>query len=538
MAEKKTPPPAEEEAFPAVKQQVVSQLSLAEEEKRMFEPDFREAYGFMMPYRVKPGFDQTTRPMNASENFTTLGEEVATDFASDMADTFTPEHSQWAGIEVAKSVADELQDEVKEQVKHETDVIFDALTASNFHEACKQGNKDLAVSAFGLAIEDAGPGEPFHCQVIPLTELYILRAARGGIGTRFWRRMMRADDIRNTFPNLKLPRIVEDALAGSPKKGPKPRFRVVQGCYRDYSVPAETAWISFTLIHDSVVESSRSVGLGSASILVCRWDPDPCFAWGSGPGIKALADFRQLDEVTYLKLKGMARIVDPSFGYTDDQVINLEGGLPNGVAIPMLQGSSISVIESKHGIDAAVFGTQEVIDRIRRIFYLDEPKQPGKTPPTLGQWMDESLRRQRRLGTPAAPLWPEFLAESFMRFRYLLVQRGMLEADGVKLPVGKQILPIRPMNPLKRAAQQEEAAASERALSTISGLFGQQLLPRIVDIGETVTKIVDLSHATGVKLKKVADINKGIDQMMQAEMAAQAAKVAGPAASAVSALHQ
>lgn len=528
MAEKKAAPAVEEEAFPGVKQEVVNYLSMAEEEKRMFEPDFREAYGFMMPYRVKPGFDQVTRPMNASENFTTLGEEVATDFASDMADTFTPEHSQWAGIEVAKSVQEDLQEEVKERVKHETDVVFDALSASNFHEACKQGNKDLAVSAFGLAIEDSPPGEPFHCQVIPLTELFILRAARGGIGIRFWRRMMRADQIKATFPHLQMPRIVQDALNGSPKKGAKPRFRVVQGCYRDYAVPAELAWISFTMIHDTVAESSRSVGMGSASILVCRWDPDPCFAWGSGPGIKALADFRQLDEVTYLKLKGMARIVDPSFGYTDDSVINLEGGMPNGVAIPMLQGSTIEVIESKHSIDAAVFGVQEVVDRIRRIFYLDEPKQPGKTPPTLGQWMDESLRRQRRLGTPAAPLWPEFLAEAFMRFRYLLAQQGVLEADGLKLPVGKQILPIRPMNPLKRAAQQEEAAASERALSTISGLFGPQLLPRIVDVGETVTKLVDLSHATGVKLKSVKDINAGLDQMMQAEMAAQAAKAAGP----------
>lgn len=495
-------------------------LACANSEYQKFEPDFREAYSFMMPFRVQPGTTSDTRPESA-DTFTTLGEEVTTDFASDMADTFTPEHLPWAEVEVAKAVPDEIKEEVKDAIKNESAIIFDAVRASGFHESCKMGFKDLAVSAFALVIEDDGAAEPIRCQVVPLTELRLLRASRGGTGTRLWLRKMTAKDIKAEFPDLSLPREVAEAL----REKKKNTFDVVQGCYRDYSVRAETAWMKCTMIHGKLLDYRRMVGIGSANIIPCRWDPDPMFAWGTGPGVKALGDFRELDETAYLKMKGMARQVDPAILYDDDQVINLDGGLPNGVAIPRAVGSKIDILESSHPIDVAMYAVKEVEDTIRRHFYLDEPRQEGKTPPTLGQWMDESIRRQRRLGTPAAPIWPEFLFEVFMRFRYLLEKRGTLKTG---LPVGDQLLPIRPVNPLKRAAQQEEAAASLRLLGEIGSLWGPEMLATAVDVGETLHNLQAQSHATGVKLKDKADINKTVDAMVQGTIAANAAKAAAP----------
>ena len=501
----------------------------ADQEYRQFEPDFREAYSFYLPHRVQPGNSTDTRPETA-DTFTTIGEEVTTDFASDMADTFTPEHLPWATVEVATSVPDEISDDVKEAVGKESKVIFDAVRSSGFHEACKRGNKDLAISAFALAIEDDGAPEPFRCQVIPIPELRILRDSRGGVGTRLWVRDMTAEDINADFPDLwdMVPAALKEAL----RKNSTNKFCVVQGCYRDYSVRAETAWIKCTMIHDKLLVWDRKVGVGSANIVVCRWDPDPMFAWGNGPGLKALGDLREADETAYLKMKGMARQVDPPLGYPDDGVINLDGGLPNGVAIPMLAGSEIQVIESTHPIDIAFYAIKDIYDRIRRHFYLDEPRQEGKTPPTLGQWMDESIRRQRRLGTPAAPIWPEFLFEAFMRFRWLLVQRGTLQP---LLPVGKMELPIRPENPLKRAAQQEEAAASLRYLESVGALFGPEALAMSVDVGKTMHKLKEQSQATAVELPSAQDINQNFKAMQQATMAAHAAKAIGQAGGAAQA---
>ena len=509
--------------FAAVEAEVGRRLAKAKSEKQQFERDIREAYSFVLPQRVKPGSSSsTTKPDDASDNFSTLGEEVCTDFASDMADTFIPEHTRWAGVEVAETVPDEFKSDAKAAAKTDTDTTFAEITASNFHEAGKQAFKDLAVSAFGMSIRDPGAGQPYVCQVIPIGELFILRDCEGNIGTRLWVQTKSAQDIQELFPDLKLPTKVQAAITG---KKHNARFELVQGCYRNYDTKAEVAWIQLVQIDGEVCQSKRVVGVGSANILVGRWDPDPNFSWGNGNAIKALPDFRELDETNYLKLKGLARQVDPPVAYDDDQVIDLEGGLPNGVAIPRLKGSQIEVIESQHNMNAALYAVQEVEDRIRRHFYQDGPVQKGKTPPTLGQWADESLQKQRRLGTPAAPLWQEFISEAYMRFRWLLVQSGQLKEQ---IQVGGKYFPIRPINPLKRAAQQQEAVASERVLATLANSFGPNLIPVMVDVGNTAHNLVNLLYASGVKLFPAQQINDAIQKNQQALMLQQGAQAAAP----------
>lgn len=516
----KKPDPAD---FKTIKAEADRRLQKAKTEKQRIIDEINEAYSFVMPYRVKPGNSTSTQPgIEATDNFSSLGEEVCTDFASDMADTFIPEHTEWAGVEVAETVPDQLKGDAKIAARMDTATTFAAINASNFHEAGKQAFKDLAVSAFGMAINDPGAGEPIQCQVIPIGELQILRANDGTIGTRFWVRNRTCQEIEELFPDIPLPAKIRTAI--NTKEHSK-LFPVVQGCYRDYSVRAETAWINFTQIDGDVVEGVRKVGIGSAIIIVGRWDPDPNFAWGVGCAIKALADFRELDETNYLKLKGLARQIDPPVAYDDDQVMNLDGGLPNGVAIPRMKGSKIEVIESTHGMDAGLYAVQQVEERIMRHFYQDGPIQKGKTPPTLGQWADESLQKQRRLGTPAAPLWQEFLSEAYLRFRWLLVAAGKLQPV---IKVGSETFPVRPINPLKRAANQQKAVASERFLATIAGTFGPNLLPTLVDVGQTVHALNELNDASAVILKTAVSINKSLDDNQKALMAQQSAAAAAP----------
>lgn len=506
----------------AVKDEADKCAAEAKAEKQLFESDFQEAFSFVMPFRIKPGTTSDSRPSEGTDNFSSIGEQVNTDFASEMADTFFPEHTPWAKVAIAATVPDELKEDAQTAAKADTDATFAAINASNFYEAGKQAFKDLGVSATALSIYNPGAGEPFVCQAIPLTELLILRDEKGGIGTRFWERSLTAQKIKALFPDVKLPADVQKALNDKKKSA---KFLLRQGSYRDYSVRAEVAWINFTQIHNECVQAVRNVGVGGATIIVARWDPDPNFAWGPGCAVKALPDFRENDELQYLKLKGLARQVDPSIMYDDDQVINMDGGLPTGVAIPRLKGSKVDVIESRHGMNDGLYAVQECEDRIRRHFYQDGPIQKGKTPPTAAQWADESLQKQRRLGTPAAPLWSEFLSEVYLRFRFLLVEAGRLQA---LIKVGSQTFPIRPVNPLKRAADQQKAIASERVLQSIAANFGPNLVPVIVDIGETAHNLVELYDATGIKLKSKQQINGAIDQNQQSLMLQQAAATAAP----------
>lgn len=513
----------------AIRKEALRKLKLAEQEKQQFQEDFTESYIFTMPHRIRPNTTTVTKPQDAKDLFTSLGPQLTADFASDFCDTFLPEHKRWASAEA--SVAFELGtdpsfvDQLKKALKAHDDIVFDEIAASNFYTAVKQAAKDLSISAAGVIVKDFGGGKPFHCQVIPLTELWILRDARGGIGTRFWVRRLKADQIAEWFPNVKLP----DAIAQKIAKNQDEVIRVAQGCYRDYSTNAETAWIVCTLFDEFLVENDRVTGEGSAPILVVRWDPDPGFGWGIGPCINALPDYRSIDETEYLKLKGLARRIDPSFFYKDDGDINLEGGLPNGVAIPTVSEPAITVVESRAGIEEGMFATNEMEHKIRRHYFLDEPRQEGKTPPTLGQWMDESLRRQRRLSTPTAPVWEEFISECYQRFRHLLIKRGEIDPQ---FKVGEREFPLAPQNPLKRAALQEEAAASERFLGTLKMTYGDHAPLLMTKAGKTVSNLHTQMNATGVELKSEAEIDAVqalLQQGMVASVAAQAIGAAAPA---------
>jgi hypothetical protein len=508
---------------PKIVDEARRRLGDARREKSQFNSDFTEAFQFCMPQRVRPNTTATvgSRSNNAAENFTSLGPMLTADFASDISDTFAPEHTPWAGEEITSAVPEQFADDAKDAVKKDAEAVFQAIGASNFYEAFKQGAKDLSVSAFGLIIEDPGRGEPFRCQVVPLTELLILRAPTGGIGVRFWEQAVLVDDVLELFPDVPLPKKV---LAKKDKKSAT--VRKTQGCWRDYASPGVLAWHCLTLLDDEPIEYSHYDGTGSAPILVCRWNADSPFAWGNGPGIVALPDFRALDEVNYLILKGMARAVDPPVAYKDDGDINLEGGLANGVLIPCLDEPSFKVIESENpnSMSDAVKLATDLEHTIRQHYYLDEPQQDGLTPPTLGQWMDESMRRQRRLATPAASIWTEFLSEVFMRFRYLLVKRGDVSPQ---IKVGGKAVALRAVNPLERAAKMEEAAASLRALQSIGALFGPPILPMVCDVGATIHALVEQSNATGVKLKPVQAINAALAQASQMNTIGQAATAVG-----------
>lgn len=513
------------DAIPAeIQKQAVSRIAQARMERNWFATDFNEAFKFCLRYRTPVGMTSNTTPtMPSKDNFDDLGPMMTTDFASMIADTFFPEHARWANTKVSAAFKDAPNfKDIQEQVAAENDAVFEAIGLSNFYEAGKQTAKDLSISTGAITIEDPGAGQPIRCQPIPINELLIRRAPSGGLGERFWERYYTVDDIRAIFPDVPLPAKV----AAKHKPGSRVKVAFTQGCWRDYTKPGEIAWHVVTLVDSEVVQYSRNIGAGSAPIYVLRWDPDPQWAWGIGPAINALPSFRECDELNYLHLKGLARRVDPPVAYDDDGVVNLDDGLSNGQMVPRLKGSSIDVIESDSDLGDSDRRLQVIEQRIRRHYYLDEPQQQGLTPPTLGQWLDQSMRVQRRLGTPAAPIWSEFLSEVYLRFRYLLMQRGTLKKE---LKVGNQVIQLTPINPLLRAAEQDEAAASEKLLAGILQLFGEEVLQATVKIPETIANLQQALDAKAVELQDPDVATGNIKQIAQNAQLQAAAKGIGAA---------
>lgn len=503
---------------------IKAKTAKARTEKAQFQTAFQEAFKFGLPWRIAPGRASSSPNLSdANDNFTSLGSMLSPDFASMISDTFWPEHDRWAYQEPTADVPEAFADQFKAYLETTTNLIFSTIAASRFYEESKVAAQDLSVSAAGLIIEDRGGFQPIHCQAIPINELLISRGPNGTIDFRAWEQPnLTVEECEALFPGRLPPKIM------AKRNDKNAKICKVQGCYRDYSVKGETAWITFTTLNDELIVDgmSRKAGEGSAPLLVMRWDPDPCFSWGIGPAIKALPDYRSLDETEYLKLKGIARTIDPPVAFDDDSVINLDGGMPNGVAIPRMKGSQIDVIESKNGLQPAFFEVSDKEHTIRKHYYLDQPEQEGKTPPTLGQWADEAMRTQRRLGTPAAKLWPEFIAESFQRFTFLLKERGVLQ----DFSRNGKVIQLRPINPLKRAANQQKAVSGERFFNAVNATFAPGSVAELIcKPGDTIRNMAELAGADGVELLDAVQIDANFKQRQQQMMMQGAAEAAGKA---------
>lgn len=443
-------------------------IARAKKEKKQFETSMREAFKFCMPHRIRPGDQSKTESKKDDdvELCTSIGIDVLGDFASDMHNTFTPREQSWGefedrGVGATTSEAKQIED----LVKLIGDAIFEEVQDSNFYDVMPAAWKDFGISTMAITISQRKSIEPLFVQVVPIPELLILKGPFGDIDVRFreWRVM--SDEVETLWPDIKLPAKIKAKVNNT--KEPT-EFVAIEGGWRDRSKPDET-WQFVTLLDNQMIDDFVREGRGSAPIFVGRMNPDPGYSWGIGPAIDARPEFRTLDELEYLKLKGVAFSVDPAGTYDDDGVLNLEAGLEPGRYYPQEPGSKVNQLQVSHQIDVAFFEKEELESAIKRKFFQEKPRQRGKTPPSASQFLEEQQDNTARLSTPTAPLWSEFLSEVLLGFMWNMVSLARLP-DGLNV---EQLARIKPINPLERAARQNDVLVAIRFLETL-GFSGPQ----------------------------------------------------------------
>jgi hypothetical protein len=162
----------------------------------------------------------------------------------------------------------------------------------------------------------------------------------------------------------------------------------------------------------------------------------------------------------------------PPITYPHDSFAAIEEGLEPGMAYPIQVGSQDAVksIYQPPPANAANYVYQDKEHRLKRLFFVDFPEQTGDTPPTLGQWLDEMARAQRRIGTSGLSFWREGPAQYFSRFKYILERKGVIQ----RLAARGGVVSTRPMNPTQRAAEQQEIAMAVRFLELMSQFFPEE----------------------------------------------------------------
>ncbi|MCC7047197.1 MAG: hypothetical protein IT562_10830 [Alphaproteobacteria bacterium] len=473
--------------------------------------DFKECYFFAAPHRQRQVSSVTApskeRTQDAGELQTSLGFELAQDFITEVVNTFMPEAQQWCERGKGMLLNDQQWQQIESKVREGDRTIFNAMKASNLYpEVAKAFYPDLAIGTAALWIDRRRPSEPITVSAVPLREIECNLGPDGEIDDRFAVRYTRNSFVRSLLPeDAQIP----SELAKTIEAKPAERTEVRWGFWRLWDEPGEN-WQHVILVKNRVVHQARLVGEGSCPLLPMRFNPTADWPWGLGPLIQGLPDLRQIDELEAQKIENVELHLTPPITYPDDSFAAVEQGFEPRMAYPIRVGSegAVKPIYSPPPPDAAIYQHEEMVHRLRRLFFIDFPEQSGDTPPTLGQWLDEMARHQRRIGTPGLPFWREGPAKIFLRYKYLLEAAGTIEP----IKVDGRAVSLQPYNPAQRAAEQQEIATNVQALQIVAQTFPEEF-KMWVDGKATMDTLLSKMRAHLIKFRSKDEVKKFIDQV-------------------------
>lgn len=500
---------AKVEAAPddTVAREMLRRLARAELDWNRHRRRLDDVYRYALPWRHRSGNSQPSDYIDDIFDETLM--VTIEDFAADMMNVFTPQKAEWVDVRPVRRMGAGEQNQIRNALAEYKAVLFEEMQQSNLTTALQEAYLDLSPGTMALAIQDIAGSEPIHCEAIPTPDLRLDRGPWGTVGGRFRSRKMRLEDVSVLWPAARHPH--ERSLSGDAEA------EVVDGLWRDWSVPGTERWTYAVLVDGVKVLRSEFEGEGSCPIVVARWSRDPTTAWGIGPGYRVLPAVKAANHIKYLTLKNLDKNVDPITSFEDDGVMNLDTGLEAGLWLPRASGSKPpEVIEPKGKFDLGVYELDDLRSAIKRAHYQDEPEQLGKTPPTATQWADEAAKRARRMGTPATNLVHELQYPIVKRFAYLLEQRGVLP----KVRLGGEEIRLQPVSPLLRAQEQEEVVRIDRFLEILSVRFGPQAVQALVKMPPTVRKLAERMGIPVDLVNSEAEMQAMMERL--AEMAQQA----------------
>jgi hypothetical protein len=494
----------------------ISRLEAARIWKSLWDLDLRECYFFGSPQRQRQ-IQSTSSPsqqrlLDAAELNTDLAFELCGDFATEVINGWLSEAANWCERKGGGFISEDEFKKIADQVKAADNQIFALIKASNFYaEIAKAFDPDLSIGTVALWIDPAKPGGMPWVMAVPIREFEIDLGPNGEIDTRFavrWTKNMYVETLLGPEIWAKVGAEIKKTISEKPTSRTELRW----GFWRLWDRHEDEVWQHVVYVKNDLVHDCELIGEGSCPMIVMRWNPNPDWPWGHGPLMQGLPSLRQIDEFEVIRTEHAEFAVKPPLAYPNDSFSAIEQGLEPGMAYPVERGSGndIKAMYTPPPADPAVYEYEAKEHRLRKLFYVDYPQQSGDTPPTLGQWLDELARAQRRIGRPGLPFWREGPAQIFMRFKYLAEKAGAVQP----IKIDGKTISLMPYNPTQRAAEQQEIATNFQALQVLSQIFPEEFKVRI-DGADTMKNIIAKMRASLITFRDKDQVEQAITQMAQ-----------------------
>jgi hypothetical protein len=504
-----------------LEEEACNRLKAAKRQKNYRIKEYRECYFLAAPSRdrtLTSGAPPARGPeLDYSECYTDLATIAVDDFVTELFNTFMPPEQKWCERGPGIGIPDEVFNSVKDQVAREDDLIFKAMKASNLYAVIPMmATPDLAIAGCGLWIDQSRAYEPIKTMAVPMREIEVNLGPDGEVDDKFIVRYVRNCHVRSVLGKELSGRIPSDvAVAIDGKDKGDKSTEVTWGYWRLWDREDGVVYRYVVLVGDKLIHQEELVGEGACPFIFMRFKATADWPWAVGPLMQGLPTLRQIDEWERVIPEAIERYVASPLTFPDDSFANIpeDGFEPNGAyAIRTGSENAVKRIYDQPPPDPALGDLDRKEHRLRKIFYIDHPEQSGDTPPTLGQWLDELARAQRRIGTPGQPFWREGPRAIFLRFKYLLAKSGSV--NQLEDKEGRAIATL-PYNPAQRAAEQQEIATAFQCAQALAQMFPEEWRVWIDGKGTMEAIIEKMRTAELLKMRSEQDVKAALGQITQ-----------------------
>lgn len=341
--------------------------------------------------------------------------------------------------------------EVKKWLGKVTSLMQMVFNQSNVYRALQMAYEELG--AFGttavIVLDDFD--SVIHCMPLTIGEFALATDSRGNVNTIYREFRMTVAAVVEEFGYEKVSRSVKRLYdKGNLDEwvtiinGIEPRLRRDQTKADNKNMPFRSVYFEANGERDKVL---RETGFRQFPALAARWNVTGGDIYGTGPGMEALGDLRQLQQEQLYKSKGIAQQADPAVVAPADFRNQEENLVPGGIlyADNVQQMQAVrAAYEVPLNLNYLLQDIQDVRQRINEAFYKDIFMMIAGTNPSARMTATEIAERHEEKMLMLGPVLERLNAEMNDRLIALtfdrMVRVGMLppipeELQGVELNV-------------------------------------------------------------------------------------------------------
>ncbi len=354
----------------------------------------------------------------------------------------------------------------------------EAAFTSNMHEVYF----DLA--AFGTCCLFIGdePGFGPYFSSRPLAEIFFQEDSRGRVDTVFRSFELTARQAVQKFGEEEVPFAMKSLEDNEPEATfnflhvvtPNPD---VQYGYVDME---GMPWHSCYICTDEEVKVSEG-GFWEMPYCIARWEKDAGETYGRGPGWRALADAKMLNQMNKTMLEAAQKSVNPPLLVADDGEIPQLNSHPNGVITyraGTLSDDPVRYLESRSHFQIGVAEIQDKRSNVQRAFHWELLQMYESPHMTATQVIELANQTQRLLAPVIGRMQSELLEPIIERVFGILLRAGAFPPPPEILQ--GQNLQVNYLSPASRAQRMSDSSAIVEAVGTTMQMA--EAFPSMIDL--------------------------------------------------------